>query len=347
MAARCANATVAFFKLPQLPQPANPAHNNTMRLIILIVLAAPALAGLAYAWRPTRGTTLRAAWWWSVAAVVAVALTDAATGESAAGASARFAAAILTFCPAVALFGAKRPQDRAWQWIVLAFWGILSLPAAEALVFSPHEPPQPHPVWSWFLMGLIVVGCANYLFTRYWLSGLAVAAAQCVLLHSYLPFSHGESVTKPGAGLSMLMGAILLPALGLPRRVKPRNPLDRLWRDFRDQYGVVWALRIAERINASAHMYNWPVQLDWHGFQNAPLAAVDRPPDSRAVDRTPRAVDRSPDRSTGPTEGLPAQPLALTLQPSAELDQAFRSLLRRFVSPEWIERRLGSDSRGV
>ncbi len=310
-----------------------------MGINILIVLAAPALTGLACAWRPTRGTTLRAAWWWSVAAVVAVSLTDAATGETA-GASARFAAAILTFCPAITVFGAKRPQDRAWQWIVLAFWGILSLPAAEALVFNPNEPPHPHSVWSWFLMGLIVVGCANYLFTRYWVSGLAVAAAQCVLLHAYLPFSGGGSGPMPGAGLAMLMGAILLPAVGLPRRAKPRGSLDRLWRDFRDQYGVVWGLRIAERINASARLFNWPVRLEWDGFRNV----------------APVVVERSPDRSTAPTEGLqaPAEnitqqatPLALTPQQSAELDQAFRTLLRRFVSPEWIERRLGSGSREI
>ncbi len=203
MAACCANATDAFFKLPQLPRPVNSAHNNTMGIILPIVLAALALTGLACAWRPTRGTTLRAAWWWSVAAVVAgvhaepMPRCDRRFGGG--GQCTGFAAAIWTFCPASAVFGAKRPQDRAWQWIVLAFWGILSLPAAEAVVFNPHEPPHPHPVWSWFLMGLIVVGRANYLFTRYWVSGLAVAAAHACCLAPRLLTVFAGPTARPDA----------------------------------------------------------------------------------------------------------------------------------------------------
>ena len=39
-----------------------------------------------------------------------------------------FAAAMIVFCPAMALLGAKRPQDKPWQLIVLSLWGILALP---------------------------------------------------------------------------------------------------------------------------------------------------------------------------------------------------------------------------
>ena len=94
-----------------------------------------ALAAAARCYRPTRGTTLRAVWWWAVLAMSVVAGPEAfiAAGPTANGGGAggygenwieslRLAAAAATFCPPVALFGAKRPQDRAWQWIVLSFW---------------------------------------------------------------------------------------------------------------------------------------------------------------------------------------------------------------------------------
>jgi hypothetical protein len=80
------------------------------------------------------------------------------------------------------------------------------------------------------------------------------------------------------------------------------NRLDRVWLDFRDAFGVVWSLRILERMNASATMYDWPVTLTWHGFEpRASATHVDTP---------------------------------------SILEESFRTLLRRFVSPEWIEARL-------
>jgi hypothetical protein len=317
-----------------------------MEWIILIVLVVAALAGLAVAWRPMDGTTLRAAWWWSVAAIVAVAAADALTGDSAAGAPVRFMAAILTFCPTVAVFGAKRPQDRAWQWVVLAFWGVLSLPAAEAWLLHSESQFQLHAVWSWFLAGMIVVSCANYLFTRFWASAVAVALGQWLLLADYLPLRFSQLPHwTPTAGLAALTIGVYL-AMNPARSRLRLPPLDRVFLDFRDQYGVVWGLRIAERINASARMYHWPVRLEWHGFQFA------------------QVVERSSDCSTGATEGLPAgqetfgptpwhgqetvpQQVVTMSQPTqqlANLEQSFRTLLRRFVSPEWIDRRMNAPS---
>jgi hypothetical protein len=79
--------------------------------------------------------------------------------------------------------------------------------------------------------------------------------------------------------------------------------LDRVWLDFRDAFGAVWALRVMERMNAASTMYGWPVLLSWNGF-------------------SPR--DDAPEVSPVP--------------PTVE--ESLRTLLRRFVSPEWIDERM-------
>ncbi len=63
-------------------------------------------------------------------------------------APARYIAAMSTFSPIMALLGAKRPQDRGWQFIVATLWAILSLPACEWLLFGGVA--EIHPARFWF-----------------------------------------------------------------------------------------------------------------------------------------------------------------------------------------------------
>ena len=51
----------------------------------------------------------------------------------------RFAAAVLSFAPTMALLGAKRPQNGAWQFVVITLWAILALPAFEVLLRGRGE----------------------------------------------------------------------------------------------------------------------------------------------------------------------------------------------------------------
>src|SRR4051794_207498 len=100
--------------------------------------------GLLFLWlqrRAVAGTTLTAPWWWSVVSLLALALAEFVTAfwksdSDPSAAALRFIAATSTFCPLMALLGAKRPQDRGWQFIVFSLWVVLALPGLEWLLFG-------------------------------------------------------------------------------------------------------------------------------------------------------------------------------------------------------------------
>jgi hypothetical protein len=228
----------------------------------------------------------------------------------------RFAAAVLLFCPTIALLGGKRPQNSAWQFIVLSFWGILALPAIEITVRGRGEALSIDPVRSWFLVILMAVGAINYLPTRFGTASFFSAGAQALFVWPQLPWSEANS-WRPPDWLAML---VLLGAVWCARRAAAHAPFAPLssndvvglrawshaWRDFRDSYGTVWSLRVMERINATAAAHDWPVALGWDGF-----------------------VWRG---DSGDTR------LAEVQLRSAE--DALRALLLRFVSREWIGERV-------
>jgi hypothetical protein len=265
-----------------------------------------------------RGTTLVAPWTWAAFSTSAVAGTELAAGLAGLGAGwilpLRTIAAMSTFCPLMAVLGAKRPQDRAWQFVVLALWAVLCLPAAEGWLFGAGEPQETHPARAWFLLVLVGVTAVNYLPTRYWFSSLLFSAAQIAVLSAYLPFGGRgfPGAAGPLLGLALSLAAAAAAVFGPAAARRARDPLDRAWLDFRDRFGTLWALRVAERINASARMYGWPTHLRWTGFVHGDAAPGDNHP-----------------RLQGKLE--PAIALGL------------RNLLRRFVSDAWLTERLGRE----
>ncbi len=87
---------------------------------------------------------------------------------------------------------------------------------------------------------------------------------------------------------------------------------ERLWFWFRDNWGVVWALRVLERFNRAAEVSRWPIRLTWFGLM--PIVAQD------------------------PTQAAPSP---------GETEAAFRNLMVRFVQ-SWrldeVAKRPGSES---
>jgi hypothetical protein len=278
---------------------------------VACVLAAAAATALAWLKPGLRGTTLVAPWYWSSVSLLSISLAEVLVGmgagpsESKWVAALRFGSAMSTFCPLMALLGAKRPQDRAWQAIVLSLWLILCLPAGEWLLFGGVA--ELHPLWFWFLAILTLWGAANWLATRWWLAGTLVCMGQLALVAPFLSTSETwlSAPRAPIVALAALAAAGVLVAAGLPRPRRAASPVDRAWLDFRDHFGVVWGLRVAQRINASAEMYDWPVVLSWGGFC--------RREDGQPVGEVP-----------------------------AETLESLRTLLRRFVSPAWLDQRLAA-----
>ncbi|MCH7726878.1 MAG: hypothetical protein IH991_10405 [Planctomycetes bacterium] len=260
--------------------------------------------------RKLQGTTLIAPCIWAIFAVFAVVTSEIVTIFSDAGwcEPTKYATAVATFCPQMALLGAKRPQNKAWHFVVVTLWAVLVLPAFEAIVFHSGQTLDVKGMRSWFLLVLVLMGVANSLPTRFWLSAVLVAAGQSLLLWNYLPMGNAD-LGSAGVLIASFtfLAAIGAAAMTRSKRLPAEHPLDRVWIDFRDWFGTLWGLRVAERINAAASMYDWPFRLTWSGF-------------------------RACEAADGPI--IPDADLEV-------LETAMTNLLRRFVSPEWIAKRMG------
>jgi hypothetical protein len=260
---------------------------------------------LVVAYRRAAGSTLRAPVAWGGVALVAVMLVEfwlcVAPTSSTQVTTWRYLAAVGTFCPAMALLGAKRPQDRGWQFVVASLWLVLAVPALQSLVFAPQSRLDLHPAWQAFLLLLAGVSLVNYLPTRFALPACLVAAAQLLLLHDFGPVPwRGSGSDAVLTALSLLAMATTFAGIGWPRRQTATTQSDRAWLDFRDAFGAVWALRAMERINQAARQAGRAESLRWYGFAE------------------------------------PWDPLEESGGANDSLATTIRMLLRRFVSADWL-----------
>ncbi len=216
------------------------------------------------------GTTLLAAWWWALLSLSLLTLTSAGLPlwvddpQGKAQRAMYFAAAMTSFCPLMALLGAKRPQHRAWQWIVVALWLVLALPSVEWLLF--HRGGGIHAARSWFLVILIAIGTINYLPTRFWLASLLYGAAEVALVARFLPGGAGLTPLPAHLPLALIAAALAAATWLSGRPARDTEPLLRLWRDFCNLFGTVWALRVAERLSALAAHDHREFRWTWAGL---------------------------------------------------------------------------------
>ncbi len=290
-------------------------------IAVVLTLGTVGCGALARAGHSLQGTTLAQPRRWAIAALGAVVVSEVVvelfTGDRQPGwvDAVRYAAATATLCPLMALLGARRPQHRAWQMIVLSFWAVVQVPSLQWLLMRSGEPLRLFPAWSWFLAILLFVSLVNHLPTRFATAALLAFVGQLALLAPYLPLiarwssEWADGPVRPLFGTALLVGSVLS-ATYHRRPTVDAPPLDRLWLDFRDLYGTVWALRVAAAINASSATHGWNTTLVWSGFciSDDPQTAFDE--------------------------------AAMTPETAHAVRQSLCSHLRRFVSAEWIDERL-------
>lgn len=295
----------------------------------LASFALVAAIGLVVAYLRCAGTTLQAPIAWGIASAIVLVVTEACFhGEPSLSAdAAQYLAAISTLCPSMALLGAKRPQDRGWQFIVATLWLVLALPVVQSWVFSPQSQFVLHPAWRGFLIVLVLIEVSNYLVTRFGVAMLCFAAGQLLLLGPSTPaLGWLPSAIKPNdaptAGLVMISLSIVLAYR--PRRSSLPDGWNLVWHDFRNAFGAVWALRVMERLNDAARTEGRGSLLTWHGFLNARDPLRGTLPDKLDAEESSHAA------TSDTTASAEADPL----------ETSVRMLLRRFVSQEWIDQRL-------
>jgi len=266
--------------------------------------------------RRVRGTTLTAPAAWCLVSAIAIAVVEAGlawqggSNPSLAASLWRYAAAVGTLCPLMAVLGAKRPQNRGWQWVVLSLWIVLLVPSGQALAAPTGERLELFSAWRVILAGLIALGPLNYLATSCSLAACLVAFGQAGLLAAYL-FDIPQELQAIGrlvalaALLAAFPAAIVVLKLTRTRLADKQsfeaNGFNRRWIDFRDGWGAFWGLRVLQRVNQTAELSDWPMHLHWW----------------RGLVPTERALNAN---AAAPLDAKTA----------AQLQQSLDSLLRRF-----------------
>jgi hypothetical protein len=241
---------------------------------------------------------LAAAAAWAIVSATAIAAVEAAIAWRAdaldplTASLARYATAVSSFCPLMAVLGAKRPQHRGWQWIVLSLWVVMLVPVMQSVAARSGNRLELFAAWRMLIAALIAMGLLNYLPTRYAVAAALLAVGQTLLLGPFL-FQTADGLQWREGGVAVILAATALVYVQSRRRPAPASPGQRecellgryneRWFAMRDGWGAFWGLRVLQRVNQTADLSRWPVRLHWReGF--APLAATGEAPGGSTVD---------------------------------------------------------------
>jgi hypothetical protein len=224
----------------------------------------------------------------------------------------------------MSVLGARRPTIRVWPWfVILPMIVVLGMPLASSWQsFDRASRLQLEtPVLAGFGL-VLVMSAGNYLGTRFSLSALLFIAAMLLAAASIAAAVPDETTQQYhfrlwAVGLLSFAVAVASRPASTTAGASPgdneisaHGRFDHLWVDFRNLFGIVWAKRLQDRINAVAQQETWPVRLENSGFV---------PTSNTAEKEVPTASDE-------------------------RIEVAMRWFLRRFCDAEWIDARLGSVS---
>ncbi len=272
---------------------------------------------LYQAWRSLRHTTLATTIGWSAVALAAFTLAWTASafwGGLSDGWQDQlwYWAAVIAVIPPIAVLGARRPGSGAWNAFVLVpLLFILGWPAFTVWSFSgPGRLQVESPALIGFVLAL-VMGCGNYLSTRLLIPALiyplAVIQGLALFAASAPPWVmlHADGI-RLGSALGLIAVCLMGEVVSRSARPLPPGP-DRVWADFCETFGIVWAMRCLDRINQEfAEREQWPVRLGPLGWEWT-------------------------------TSEISTEERARIL---ARMEHALRWMLRRFVDEPWIDERM-------
>ncbi len=275
----------------------------------------------------TNQTTLVAAWNWaliSIAAWTAVWLVVKLNSKSInAGIADQlwYAAAVLAPTPLLAVLGARRPRVNTWNFFVLVpYIVVFGVPALHAWSGDGHiSDLQVEPPFVFGYLFVTVMGTGNYFGTKFTGAGLCLGIALLLLFAPYssaVPESFPDKATSREWATGLLAVGVVWAYWKSCSKYVPAGDYDRLWLDFRDRFGIVWAKRIMDRWNMAAQSGRWSVRLELHGLVPATRQPISSPSGTECSVNTLIAPFREPIEST------------------------FRWQLKRFVDAEWIAERI-------
>jgi hypothetical protein len=282
------------------------------------IVVAVAIASVAVpwrdAWRAAGGTALRPVLVWvglalslSLGAQICAFFEPVAGGRPAAG-HLTYLSVLSLLAALISVLNARSPGGRVWAGLMVVLVIVFLIPWLEepGRIRRAHGLARLHldAPWTLFYAILVVMGVTNYLPTRFAIAALTLGATFVLeyLALTRLDWAAGRrAVIWLWVAWSMAVG-VWLARLSERRTPASRSECERLWFWFRDHWGVVWGLRIAERFNRTAGLANWPVRLTWFGLEALSGLSPGEPPEL-------------------PAEALPT----------------LRSLLRRFARPERLD----------
>ena len=187
----------------------------------------------------------------------------------------QYVAAVMLLTPFIGILGARRPGANAWPWfVVLPLIVVLQWPSVSQLMAenadTAIEVPTPTLIGFAFVL---MMGTGNYFGTVNTGAALCCAVAASLLI---LPLTEWMNFENwwcfPGGCLLLTLASLLLPGRYFQKNAFAAEgvcDLPRLWSDFRDIYGIVWAKRVMDRVNQFAEREAWDVRMSLDGFIGA------------------------------------------------------------------------------